>query len=92
MMPPEIQSRSFRPYIAASISSPSFTSSSFPFHLSLPPNQNPIIILTSFPLLLPLLDLVSLLLFSLTTLASPSLSLLAPFSSLTWVALPSLQP
>ncbi|KAJ6364568.1 hypothetical protein OIU76_029518 [Salix suchowensis] len=63
-----------------------------PLHLSLPPNQNPIIILTSFPLLLPLLDLVSLLLFSLTTLASPSLSLLAPFSSLTWVALPSLQP
>ncbi|KAJ6695122.1 NO EXINE FORMATION 1 [Salix koriyanagi] len=37
MMPPEIQSRSFRPYIAASISSPSFTSSSFPSTSPYPP-------------------------------------------------------
>jgi len=41
MMPPEIQPRSFRPYIAASISSPSFASSSFPSAPPYSPNQNP---------------------------------------------------
>jgi hypothetical protein len=56
-----------------------------------PPSPPPLLIpptLTSLPLLPHLLDLVSLLLFSLTTLASPSPSLPALLSSLTSVELP----
>lgn len=59
--------------------------------LSPPPSPPPLLIppiLTSLPLLPPPLDLVSLLLFLLTTLASPSLSLPALLSSLTSVELP----